>query len=108
VTDTGTEQGPQWAWLALRPSAATWGVAVTFANYELLASPLLFAAFFLATSPSIRPMARAWRPAFAAAAGVMAAAMQLYVDVSIGPYVGLLLAGLLVPVMDRTWRGPGR
>ncbi|HRK29931.1 MAG TPA: RnfABCDGE type electron transport complex subunit D [Tepidisphaeraceae bacterium] len=95
------EQGPQWRWLAWRDSAATWGVAVTFANYELLASPLIFAAMFLATSPSIRPLCRRWRVIWAGTAGVVCAALQLYVSVEFGPYVALILAGLLTPLMDR-------
>jgi Na+-translocating ferredoxin:NAD+ oxidoreductase RnfD subunit len=99
-----TETGPQWQWLAFRSNAAGWDVALTFANYELLSSPLLFAAMFLAVSPSIRPMPRAWRPASAIIAGILAAAAQLYVGVATGPYIALLLAGLLTPAMDRLYR----
>jgi Na+-translocating ferredoxin:NAD+ oxidoreductase RnfD subunit len=101
------EQGPRWQWLAFRDSAATWAVAVTFANYELLASPLLLMALFMATSPSIRPLSRRWRPTFAIVIGVLCAALQLYVGVSIAPYVALLLAGLLTPAMDRVYHSRG-
>ena len=38
-------------------------LAVTFANYEVMTAPLLFTAFFLATSTAIRPLARCPRPA---------------------------------------------
>jgi Na+-transporting NADH:ubiquinone oxidoreductase subunit NqrB len=100
-----TEDGPDWVWLAMRQSAATWGVAVTFANYELLASPLLFASFFLATAPSIRPMARRWRVPYSICIGVTAAAMQLYVSTSTGALVAVLCGGLLTPLLDRVWRG---
>lgn len=98
------ENGPEWHWFAWRASAATWGVAVTFANYEMLASPLLFAALFIAPSHSLRPLPRGWRPIFAIIAGVLTAAVQLYVSVAIGPYLALLLAGLLAPAMDRMYR----
>lgn len=98
------EDGPEWHWFAWRASSATWGVAVTFANYEILASPLLFAALFIAPSPSLRPLPRGWRPMFATTAGILTAAVQLYVSVAIGPYLALLLAGLLAPAMDRMYR----
>ena len=48
-----------WHWLAMRDPDVTLPVVFTFANYELMASPLLFVAFFLATEPSVRPMPRA-------------------------------------------------
>jgi Na+-transporting NADH:ubiquinone oxidoreductase subunit NqrB len=101
-----TERGPVWQWLALRESAAGWGVAMTFAHYELLASPLLFVAFFLATSPSIRPMSRRARTLYAALLGVCCAAAQLHVGASVGPIVALAAVGLLTPVMDRVWKRP--
>ena len=96
-----TEQGPRWTWLALREPSVGWAVAVTFANYELAASPALFAAFFLATHPAVRPMTRRGRTLFAVALGLLTAAAQLYVSVSWGPYAALLVAGLLTPVADR-------
>ena len=102
-----TEQGPEWRWLAWRDSAATWAVAITFANYEVLASPLLFAGFFLATSPSIRPMSRRLRGVYAVFIGVVAAALQLYVSAATGPLVAVLAGGLLSPLLDLWWRGTG-
>jgi Na+-translocating ferredoxin:NAD+ oxidoreductase RnfD subunit len=102
-----TEQGPEWRWLAWRDSAATWAVAITFANYEVLASPLLFTAFFLATSPSIRPMSRRLRAVYGLFIGVVAAALQLYVSAATGPLVAVLAGGLLSPLLDRFWRGTG-
>jgi Na+-translocating ferredoxin:NAD+ oxidoreductase RnfD subunit len=84
-----------------RSDAAT---IVTFANYEIMAAPLLFMLFFLATSPSICPMGRKARIVFAIALGLLTAAAQLYLSASFGPYVALLLAGLLSPWLDETFR----
>ncbi len=95
------EQGPQWHWLAFRGGYLTLPAAITFVNYELLASPLLFMGFFLATSVAVRPMTRRGRVAFAVVIGVLAAVLQLYESVSAGPYVALLIASLLTPVLDR-------
>jgi hypothetical protein len=100
-----TEQGPRWAWLAFQEPSVGAAVAVTFANYELAASPIAFVAFFLATHPGVRPMTRRGRTVFALALGVLAAALQLYVSVSWGPYAALLGAGLLTPLADR-WFQP--
>jgi electron transport complex protein RnfD len=77
---------------------------VTFANYEIMAAPLLFMLFFLATSPSICPMGRKAKVVFAIALGLLTAAFQLYLSTSFGPYVALLLAGLLSPWLDETFR----
>ena len=49
--------GGGWHALAGRPAGVGWATAATFANYEVLASPLLWSAFFLAGSPSVRPLA---------------------------------------------------
>jgi Na+-translocating ferredoxin:NAD+ oxidoreductase RnfD subunit len=96
-----TEAGPRWAWLAARDPSVGWAVAITFVNYELAASPLVFTAFFLATSPIVRPITRRSRTVFAIAVGVLAAALQLYASVAWGPYAALLIAGLLTPLADR-------
>lgn len=99
-----TESGAEWRWLVMREPAVGWATALTFVNYSLLASPLLFTAFFLATSPAIRPMPRCPRWWWACLIGVSAAVLQLYVSVSLGPYLALLMVGLLTPVLDRWWR----
>ena len=96
-----TDIGARWAWLPIRDPSVGWAVAVTFANYQLAASPVVFMAFFLATSPSVRPLTRGGRNVFAVAVGVMAAVAQLYLSVAWGPYLALLLGGLLTPVLDR-------
>jgi Na+-translocating ferredoxin:NAD+ oxidoreductase RnfD subunit len=100
-----TEQGPRWSWLAFKDASVGWAVAITFANYELAASPAVFMACFLATYPPVRPMTRRGRTLFAVVIGVLMAALQLYVSVSWGPYVALLCAGLVTPLADR-WFQP--
>jgi electron transport complex protein RnfD len=82
-----------------------WGQAITFANYELTASPALFTAFFLATSPNIRPLARRARAIYAVLVGVAMAAAQLYVSAMIGPYLALMAVALFAPLLDR-WFAP--
>jgi len=96
------ETGAQWRPLVLARIDVT--TMVTFANYELMASPLLLMLFFLATSPSICPMGRKAKVVFAIALGLLTAALQLYLSCSFGPYVALLLAGLLGPWLDDIFR----
>lgn len=98
------ENGPQWRWAIFRGSADGWSVSITFVNYEMMASPLIFMAFFLATSASISPMTRRGTWIFAIALGVVCAVFQLYVSVSYGPYLALLLISLLSPELDRIFR----
>jgi Na+-translocating ferredoxin:NAD+ oxidoreductase RnfD subunit len=95
---------PQWRWLAMREPDVGWPTAVTLANYEVMAGPLLFTAFFLATSTSVRPMARRARAIYAIAFGALAGAFQLYASVAMGPYLALLFAGLLAPTLDKWFR----
>ena len=95
---------PQWHWLAFRDPEMGLATAVTFANYQMMASPMLFMSFFLATAPAVRPMARRARVVYAAAVGVLSAVSQLYISVDFGPYVGLLLASLLTPPLDWLFR----
>ena len=98
------ESQPVWRWMAFHRSQVGWAVGVTFVNYEVMASPLIFMAFFLATAPAVRPMARRARVLYAALAGLLAAVSQLYMSVSWGPYLALLAASLLTPLMDRWFR----
>jgi Na+-translocating ferredoxin:NAD+ oxidoreductase RnfD subunit len=98
------ENGVQWRWGAFRTSANGWSVGVTFVNYEMMASPLIFTAFFLATAAIIRPMTRRGKTIFALAFGVTAAAFQLYLSVSYGPYLALLIVSLLTPELDKWFR----
>jgi len=97
ITDTAV----QWRWLAFREHDLGWPAALTFVNYELLASPLLLVAFFLATSPVLRPITRRGRALFAILFGAGSAAAMLYASVSLGPFIALLAVGLITPVLDR-------
>jgi Na+-translocating ferredoxin:NAD+ oxidoreductase RnfD subunit len=99
-----TESGANWRWLPMRETDVRWETAVTFANYEMMASPILFVSFFLATSGPLRPMNQFARAPFAMLVGVLCAVFQLYVSVSFGPYVALLVAGLAAPELDRMGR----
>ncbi len=95
---------PQWHWLILHNPDVGIATAVTFANYEMMASPVLFMAFFLATAPAVRPVTRPARLIYAALIGLLAAAGQLYGSVDYGPYVALLLASLVGPPLDWLFR----
>ena len=50
-----------------------WETAITFVDYEVMASPVLFVAFFLATAASIRPMGRRARAGYAVTLGLLCA-----------------------------------
>jgi Na+-translocating ferredoxin:NAD+ oxidoreductase RnfD subunit len=100
-----TENIPRWRWLAVTQPGVGWSWAITFANYELMASPLLFVACFMATAPGVRPMTRRARALYAILVGILAAVAQLYLSVSFGPYVALVIASPLTPVLDR-WLRP--
>jgi Na+-translocating ferredoxin:NAD+ oxidoreductase RnfD subunit len=99
-----TDDTPRWSWLAVRQPNVGWSWAITLVNYELMAGPLLFVAFFLATAPGVRPMTRGARALYAIVVGVAAAALQLYLSVSYGAYVALLLASPLTPLLDRWFK----
>jgi Na+-translocating ferredoxin:NAD+ oxidoreductase subunit D len=96
-----TEAGAQWRWFAFRSHYLGWGTAVTFVNYEILASPLLFTLFYLATAPGLRPITRRGRAVFAIGLGLLCAIFQLYASVEMGPYIALLVIVLLTPTLDR-------
>jgi Na+-translocating ferredoxin:NAD+ oxidoreductase RnfD subunit len=100
-----TENANEWRWIAMRETGIGWPLAVTFANYEIMASPLLFMAFFLATAAAVRPMTRRARTIFALLVGALSAICQLYASVSFGPYLALLLVSLLTPTFDK-WFHP--
>lgn len=97
-----TGSAPQWSWLAVRHVG--WPVAVTFVNYEMMAAPLAFTAFFLATAPAVRPMARRARAIYALIIGLLCGAFQLYFTVAEGPYLALLIISLLTPTLDKWFR----
>jgi Na+-translocating ferredoxin:NAD+ oxidoreductase RnfD subunit len=81
-----------------------WPVAITFVSYELMAGPLLFTAFYLASAPGVRPLTRRGRTIYALLVGAAAAALQLYLDVSYGAYLALLMIGMLTPIFDRIFK----
>ncbi len=101
---TITEQTSTWRSLMLSRPGVNWATAVTFVHYELMAGPLLFTAFFLATSAGVRPLTRRGRTVYATLLGAVAAALQLYWDVSYGAYLALLVVSLVTPVLDRWFR----
>ena len=94
-----------WRWVPMRMGDVGWQLGLTLANYEVMAGPLLFTAFFLASAPAVRPIARRARVVYALLGGVLAGVFQLYVSVAIGPYLALLAASLLTPTLDK-WIGP--
>ena len=81
-----------------------WPVAITFVSYEVMAGPLLFVAFYLAAAPGVRPLTRRGRAVYAVLVGVVTAIMQLYLDVSYGAYLALLMIGLFTPIFDRVFK----
>jgi electron transport complex protein RnfD len=99
-----TDMGAQWSWCAFRRDELGWPAMVTLANYELLASPLLFVTFFLATSPRSRPLSNGGRICYGLLLGFLAAGIQLYASVEVASYVALLLANLASPVLDKVFK----
>jgi Na+-translocating ferredoxin:NAD+ oxidoreductase RnfD subunit len=93
-----TETSSQWRPLAF--SHLDWPSIVTFANYELMASPLLLVSFFMASSRAVCPTTRDGVNVYAILLGLTAAAGQLYLSVAWGPYAALLLIGLLSRPLD--------
>jgi Na+-translocating ferredoxin:NAD+ oxidoreductase RnfD subunit len=96
-----SELASRWVWIAGRKPDVGWARAVTLADYELLGTPLLFTAFFLAGSPFVRPLNKWSRSIFAVTTGFLAAIAQLYISAALGSYIAVLLAGLLAPTFDR-------
>jgi electron transport complex protein RnfD len=93
-----------WRWLAIRNPHVGWPTVMTFVHYEMLASPVFFMAMFLATDPSVRPMAKHSRAVYAIVIGILAAIGQRYVSVSVGPFIALLAGSLLTPFLDKALR----
>jgi Na+-transporting NADH:ubiquinone oxidoreductase subunit NqrB len=96
--------GAQWQPLVMPRLNQDLPVIITFINYEMLATPLLFTAFFLAASPPVCPTSSKARLAYATTVGILAAALQLYVSAPFGAYVALGLGGLLTPWLDKVLR----
>lgn len=85
---------------ALRQSPLEIGA---FAGYQMTATPLVFTAFFLASSGTIAPINPRAKAVFAALLGLLAAAAQLYVSAALGPYLALMVLGLCTPWLERWW-----
>jgi Na+-translocating ferredoxin:NAD+ oxidoreductase RnfD subunit len=88
----------------LRAEQVGWAKAITFVNYEIMVGPMLLMIFFFATAPALRPMSRRARVLYGLLVGVLAAGLQLYVSISYGPYLALLIVSLLTPLLDRLFR----
>jgi hypothetical protein len=99
-----TDNVRQWHWMVWRHGKLGWPTAITFANYEIMAGPTLFMAFFLATAGGIRPMTSRGRILYAAMVGLATAVCGLYFSVSFGPYLALLLVSMITPTLDRLIR----
>jgi Na+-translocating ferredoxin:NAD+ oxidoreductase RnfD subunit len=93
-----------WHSMAFRRGDVGWAVGVTLANYELMASPILFMAFFLATAGTMQPTSGRARLLYAALIGIASAALQLYFSAAIGPYIALLFVGIFTPLLDKAFR----
>jgi Na+-translocating ferredoxin:NAD+ oxidoreductase RnfD subunit len=100
-----TDLGPTRRWLYATEIGVGWATALTFVHYQILAGPMLFTAFFLATAPAIRPTTRRGCAVFGILAGGGAAICQLYASVSFGAPLAVLLVSMLTPFLDR-WIRP--
>lgn len=99
------ENARDWQWMVWRQLGVGIPTAVTFVNYEIMAGPMVFMAFFLATSPAVRPMSRRARIVYAILIGFFCAIAQLYISVALGSYLALLVVSLLTPTFDK-WLKP--
>lgn len=100
----GADHHVEWWWLAARSPDVGWPLGMTLVNYEILAGPLLFTAFFLASAPMVRPIARRARVVYAIFLGLLAAVMQLYVSVMVGAYLAVFIGALFAPTIDRWFK----
>ncbi len=87
--------------LLLPGAQADWASALTFASYELMASPILLMAFFIATVPSICPAGGAARIVFALIVAILTIVCQFYLSVAYAPYLALALAQTLAPSLEQ-------
>lgn len=96
--------GSIWHWLPLKEHGVSLSTLITFASYQIAAGPLVFSAFFLATSGASCPTSRRARVVYALLVGVASAASQIYLSVAYGPFVALVLLSLISPLLDRALR----
>lgn len=79
----------------------SWLEGLTFVHYEILSGPMLPTMVLLAAMPGVRPLTLPGRILFAAVLGLLAAVLQVFVSVALGPLVALCGVALLTPVLDR-------
>lgn len=99
-----TPSGPIYRFLAFRDPGVSLQTLLTFASYELAAGPLVFTAFFLATSGASSPNTRRTRTLYAIILGVSSAIAQLYISVATGPLAALLVMSLFAPLFRKFLR----
>ena len=80
------------------------GVGVTYVSYQLLATELLLAAFFLATEMTSRPVGGGSQVVFAAGCGIVGMLLHLYTQVPTPFFMGVLAMNTFTPTLDRLWR----
>lgn len=100
----GSARTHPWQGLIFQGQQLGWSTVLTFANYQLMAGPLLFMAIFLATDHSINPASRSARTIWSICVGFLTAFMQLYASISTGPYIALLVMGLITTLLNRRIR----
>jgi electron transport complex protein RnfD len=79
-------------------------VGFTYVCYQLLVGGLVLAAFFLAPEMTSRPVTAGGQVVFGVGCGAVAMILQLYVDVAIPAYMGVLAMNTFTPVIDAMWR----
>ena len=72
--------------------------------YQVLAGELLLAAFFLAPEMTSRPVMTGGQVIFGIGCGVIGTLLQLYVDVPVPFYMGVLAMNTFTPVIDALWK----
>ena len=86
----------------LMPGAhVDWAAAITFASYEMMASPVLLMAFFIASSKSVCPVGRRSRVLFAMVVGLLTIVCQFYLSAAYAAYLALALAGAVAPSIEQ-------
>ena len=98
--------GAAFRWLAGDLPGVGWAAGLTLAHYGLFAGPALFVALFLAPMSPRVPGSLGGKVAYSAFVGVVGAALSLYVSAAIGPYLALLVAGVLGPTATPESRPP--
>ncbi|MBC7783208.1 MAG: RnfABCDGE type electron transport complex subunit D [Burkholderiales bacterium] len=88
-------------WLGGQDPRVGWAAGITFANYLLIASPVLLVTLFLACQPSIRPHSLRASCVYALLFGIAAGLSILLVSVGCGPLVALMAVQFVAPTLQR-------